>query len=85
MKRVRRIFFNWNLAKVESHLRPEEISPKPQVDFVWSDNGLSVAVLVEKNPAAFIHETAKRGYSKCLKHAVAGNLWDEELYRRTFG
>jgi hypothetical protein len=83
-KRIKRALINRDLAIVESQLRPDEIPQKPQVDFIWSDNGLNVAVLIDKNPMAFIHENAQKGYSKCIKHIIAGNLWDEELYRRTF-
>jgi hypothetical protein len=83
-ERVKRVLFDWNRAKLEFHLRLDDFPTKPAADFIWSDNGLSVAILIKQEPLAFIHEASRTGYSKCLKHVFGANLWDEDLYRETF-
>jgi hypothetical protein len=83
-KRIKRAFLGWNSTRWESHLCPDDIPAKPKVEFIWSDNGLSVAILIEKKPMAFIHETSRNGFSKCLKHAFGANVWDEDLFRKIF-
>jgi hypothetical protein len=83
-RRLHHLLTSYELAKLEYCIRAEAVPLKPRLEFVWSDTGLSVAVIVEEVPWAFIHETARKGYSKSVKKSILGNPWDEALYRDTF-
>lgn len=85
LKQIRRRFVHPDLAKIESELRADPIPERPPVCFKWSENGLNVAVLIDSEPWAFVHESFNKGFSKSIKRAgLIGNCWDEELYRKTF-
>src|SRR5689334_5110967 len=62
------------------HLKAFRVSTAPEIHFLWSENGRSVAVLVGGEPMAFIAEGKHHGYSKALKKPGLGNTWDEDLF-----
>jgi hypothetical protein len=56
----------------------------PELKLRWAASGHSVAVFVNGEPWAFIHEERNRGYSKGVMTPAVGNLWDQELFEKTF-
>ncbi len=64
----------------------EGVGP-PEVQLVWTEDGESVAVLVDRAPLGFItHDESK--YLSFSRHLVKegfwGKPWDEEKFRATF-
>jgi hypothetical protein len=58
----------------------------PRVEFLWSENGQSVAAVVEGQAIGFIAEGQQRGYSRSIrKWSGLANAWDEKLFRELFG
>jgi hypothetical protein len=57
----------------------------PNVQFLWSDNGQNVAVVVEGRLIGFLAEGRQSGYSKLLRKGVSlGNAWNEDLFKQLF-
>jgi hypothetical protein len=71
-------------ASILQQLKPLKIRINPQISFLWSDSGHSVAVVVDGEPMGFIVEDKFCGYSKAIETPGIGNTWDEELFRKTF-
>jgi len=75
---------------VEKDLKPMVFEKPAEFKLLWTDSGHSVALFLNGEPWAFIHEESHQGYSKgVLKPAAAylvpvGNLWDQELFEKTF-
>ena len=65
-------------------LKAARVPTAPEIRFLWSENGQSVAVLVGGEPMAFIAERKHHGYSKALKKPGFGNTWDEHLFETIF-
>lgn len=70
--------------RIEHNLRPMAFERPPAFKLLWADSGNSVALLLDDEPWAFIHEETHRAYSKGILNPQFGNPWDEELYRKTF-
>jgi len=84
-QQIRKSFFDSSSKVIVDQLRADSISESPRIDFLWSDDGLSVAVHVDNQPWAFIHDNFNNGFSKSIRNnSSVGNRWDEELYRKTF-
>jgi hypothetical protein len=57
----------------------------PDVRFAWSQDGESVAVLIDGVSAGFIVAGSRRGCNRQLtRPGPWGNPWDDGLYRQTF-
>jgi len=57
----------------------------PHFSIIWSESGHSLRALLDGKPWAFIHEQKNRGFSKGVLNIEVGNLWDQELFEKTFG
>jgi hypothetical protein len=66
-------------------LIPFRMNPPPTFQLIWGDSGHSVAVAVNGEPWAFIHEERNHGYSKGIVRPTIGNVWEQELFEQTFG
>jgi hypothetical protein len=73
-----------HLALILKHMKALVLEVDPKISFLWSDNGQSVAVLVNGEPMGFILEDKFCGYSKAVKNSEIMNPWDEELFQKTF-
>jgi|SRR5213082_804759 len=72
-------------STVFENLRPLKIGLDPEVSFLWSESGHSVAVVVDGEPMGFISEHKHCPYSKSEKTPpVNQNPWDEDVFRRLF-
>ena len=75
---------------IEQHIKPLLLAKPPEFKLLWTDSGHSVALYLNGEPWAFIHEATHEGYSKgILKPSVpylspAGKLWDQDLFEQTF-
>jgi hypothetical protein len=56
----------------------------PKFRLVWADSGHSVALFLNGDPWAFIHEDKNLGYSKGILRPTIGNTWDQTLFEKTF-
>jgi len=67
----------------------------PALRFLWTDSGNSIAVYLNNEPWAFIDEHTQKTYSKgildvskvinpWLKSRSVGNLWNQEVFEKTF-
>lgn len=59
------------------------LSP-PLFSVQWAESGHSVALYVNGEPWAFIHQDQNYGYSKGILKPTIGNPWNQELFERTF-
>lgn len=75
---LRRGFF-----PVEQNVKPLSLE-RPELELLWANSGQSVAVLLNHEPWAFIHEGGNHGYSKGILRPTIGNLWDQILFEDTF-
>ncbi|PYJ83790.1 MAG: hypothetical protein DME22_14860 [Verrucomicrobia bacterium] len=72
-------------ACVFENLKPLRIRLDPDVRFLWSESGQSVAAVVDGEPMGFISEHKHCPYSKSEKTPpVNQNPWDEDVFRRLF-
>jgi hypothetical protein len=87
--RRRRSFFGELKLKrgffpVEQNIRPVVFAHPPHLRLLWSDSGHSVALFLNGEPWAFIHEEKNHGYSKGILKPTTGNPWDQALFEETF-
>ncbi len=80
---------HWGYRRIcislERNIRVMEFTRPPELRLLWAGSGHSVALFLNGEPWAFIHEDKNHGYSKgVLKAAVYDNLWDQELFEQTF-
>jgi len=75
-----------SLKKQEGcNLQPLKIRLDPEISFLWSESGHSVAVVVDGEPLAFISEHKYCSYSKSEKTPpVHQNPWNEDMFRQLF-
>jgi hypothetical protein len=69
---------------VEQGVGPMSFEKPPEFKLVWTDSGHSVALYLNGEPWAFIHEKTRQGYSKGILKSTIGKLWDQELFEKTF-
>jgi hypothetical protein len=69
---------------LEQDLRPMVFEKPPAFKLLWADSGNSVALLLNDEPWAFIHEETHQGYSKGILKPQFGHPWDQELFEKTF-
>ncbi len=62
-----------------------EFARPPELRLLWAESGHSVALLLDGEPWAFIHEGKNHGYSKGVLRPTVSNTWDQELFDRMFG
>lgn len=72
------------LTSMEKDIRSMEFEKPPELKLLWTDSGHSVALFLDGEPWAFIHEGKNEGYSKGILRPTVGNPWDEDLFLRTF-
>jgi len=69
----------------EKDIRVMTFAHPPELRLLWTDSGHSVALYLDGEPWAFIHEEKNHGYSKgILRSSTIGNTWDQELFKQTF-
>jgi len=56
----------------------------PEFKLLWTDSGNSVVLNLNGEPWAFFEEKSCGGYSKGVLKPEAGNLWNQELFEKTF-
>jgi hypothetical protein len=71
-------------AFILRHMRSVKVRPDPVVNFLWSDNGHSVAAIVDGEPMGFVAEDKFCAYSKAFDKPEVMNTWDEDLFQKTF-
>lgn len=76
---VLRCFFS-----LESGIKPMKFTHPPEMRLLWGESGNSVALFINGEPWAFIHEEKNHGYSKGVLRASIGNPWDQALFENTF-
>jgi hypothetical protein len=72
---------------LERNIKVLEFAHPPELRLLWADSGQSVALFLNEEPWAFIHEEKNHGYSKGILTSAVGNLgnpWNQELFERTF-
>ena len=69
---------------LQQDLKPMFFERQPTFKLLWADSGNSVALLLNDEPWAFIHEDTHQGYSKGMLKARFGNPWNQELFEKTF-
>ena len=71
---------------LEQGIRVMAFAHPPDLRLLWGDSGHSVALYLDGQPWAFIHEEKNHGYSKgVLRPSIgAGNTWDQKLFEQTF-
>ena len=83
--KLSRQYRNHKLKHIFSQLREMAIPLSPDIRFLWSEDGMSVAVLIDGEPLGCFIETKFHGYSKSvLPGSALGNAWDEELFKTVF-
>jgi hypothetical protein len=66
------------------HQQGDATAPR-KMSFMWSSNGLAVALCADGHPIAFTTAEHKVGFSRNATHATAvSNLWDQALFRVLF-
>jgi hypothetical protein len=85
MERLRGCYGRRRDASILRQLKTTRIRTSPEIRFLWSETGQSVAVLVDGEPMAFIAEGKYHGYSKALRTPGLGNTWDEDLFQSFLG
>jgi len=62
-----------------------EAPDEADMRFVWSEDGHSVAFIVEDIPLGFIVKPGKRGYCRNLLESCPwGKVWDQALFEKIF-
>jgi hypothetical protein len=69
---------------VEQDIKPMVFKKPPGLKLIWTDSGNSVALYLNGEPWAFIEEEKHKGYSKGILKPEIGNLWNQELFEKTF-
>jgi hypothetical protein len=69
---------------VDQDIMPIKFNTPPEFKLLWADSGHSVALFLNGEPWAFIHEDTHRGYSKGIIKPGADKAWDQALFERTF-
>jgi hypothetical protein len=87
--RWKRSYFNEAKLKrgsfsIEQDIRPMVFERPPGLKLIWAESGQGVALFLNGEPWAFIHEEKKHGYSKGILRPTIGNPWDQELFEKTF-
>jgi hypothetical protein len=88
----RRGFWRWAghvgyrrlVISLEDDIRVMPLAHPPKLKLLWTDSGHSVALYLDGQPWAFIHEEKNHGYSKGILKPTIGNTWDQELFEQTF-
>jgi len=79
---------HWGYRRIcislEENIRVMEFTQPPELRLLWAGSGHSVALFLNGEPWAFIHEERNHGYSKGVLKAAVGNPWDQELFEQTF-
>jgi hypothetical protein len=82
------IFKQTRANRARSHVRqdvkPMTFEQSLELKLLWADSGHSVALFLNGEPWAFIHEEKNYGYSKGILRPTVGNPWDQELFEKTF-
>ena len=71
-------------ASLEMDVRPMVFRCPPDLKLLWAETGHSVALLLNGEPWAFIHEAKRQGYSRGILRPTIGNPWDQALFEETF-
>jgi hypothetical protein len=72
------------VISLEKDIKVMAFIDPPEMRLLWSDSGHSVALYLEGQPWAFMHEEKNHGYSKGVLRPGVGNTWDQELFEQTF-
>jgi hypothetical protein len=72
------------LPCMKQDVRPMEFGKDPEFQLLWTSSGNSVALFLNGEPWAFICEETHQGYSKGILNSGVGNLWNQELFNKTF-
>lgn len=68
----------------QQSVKPMCFEKPPRFKLLWADSGNTVALYLNGEPWALIHEETREGYSKGLLKSDVGNPWSEELFRQIF-
>jgi len=74
-----------NSCSADRDVRQMTFKEPPRFNVLWTDSGNSVALFLNGEPWAFFDEETCRGYSKGILNAAAGNVWEHNLFKKTFG
>jgi hypothetical protein len=69
---------------IRHDIMPLEFTTPPEFRLLWADSGHSVALFLNGEPWAFIHEEKYNGYSKGIISPTLPNPWNQELFEQTF-
>jgi|GEM_PF-4937972 hypothetical protein len=69
---------------MEQDIRPMTFERPPEFNLLWTDSGNGVALYLNGEPWAFIDEGTHKGYSKGILKLTRVNLWNQELFDKTF-
>ena len=70
---------------VDQDVKPLAFEKPPQFKLRWTDSGNSVALYLNGEPWAFIHEESHHGYSKgIVKETIEKHVWNQALFEKTF-
>ncbi|MGA3284448.1 MAG: hypothetical protein ABSD57_08325 [Verrucomicrobiota bacterium] len=69
---------------VEQDIKPMLFVKPPEFKLLWTDSGNSVALFLNGEPWALIHEETHRGYSKGILKPLTAKPWNQELFEKTF-
>lgn len=83
-KWVRQIFYRKFIVGQRREIKAMSFENPPDLKLLWDETGRSVAVFLNREPWAFIHENRNHGYSKGNLKPGYGNTWDQELFEKTF-
>jgi hypothetical protein len=72
------------IISLEEDIKVMTFAHPPELRLLWADSGHSVALYLDGQPWAFIHEEKNHGYSKGILRPTVGNTWDQELFEQTF-
>jgi hypothetical protein len=84
MDRMKGCYRKHRNAFILQHMRPLKVRPNPDLSFLWSESGHSVALTVDGEPMGFIPEDRFSGCSKSSKNPRVMNLWNEDLFQKIF-
>jgi len=73
-----------DFPSVDQDIKPMEFDEPPHFKLFWADSGNSVALYLNGEPWAFICQETHLGYSKGIISGESGELWDQELFEKTF-
>jgi hypothetical protein len=69
---------------IEAFIKVRPLKDGLMFSLRWSDDGESVAVLLEGEPWAFVTPRFPRGCSKGQLNEFVGNTWNQKLYDQLF-